>query len=246
MPPWTDRPPNVSLQAMNAVDRVAHDREAVARVREVALQRLVQAAAPPKRAQEAAAAAAEAAATDGQHPAGEGAVGERADDQQPAGEGAAAPGEEQQPAAGDSMEVDEAKPTADARATAAEDTTADGAAATPAAPADAAAPADVPPVGREDAQRLCSLFAVLCARDHSLLLPLAEAYAVAGPGCRAALEDLSGNIAGAVGFGSPRLLDLLEAPPPGSEPLLLAMLQRLTENGCPPSVVSLMTSTYQR
>lgn len=76
-----------------------------------------------------------------------------------------------------------------------------------------------------------SLLFALCSRKHTLLRTLFEHYATTPAAFRPAFHRNLPGLAKNIGASSPVLLELVSAPPEGSEPLVMQVLHTLTDSG---------------
>lgn len=88
----------------------------------------------------------------------------------------------------------------------------------------------------ETAARFCELFCALCTKRHALLDDLFSTFGESKNVGRAAIMRNAEGLARVLGPQAPALLKLVASPPPGSMPLLLKMLNFLTESQHPPEV----------
>ena len=103
-----------------------------------------------------------------------------------------------------------------------------------AAPVDSGRQSDSP----ETAARHCELYCALCTKRHALLVHLFAVYGQCKDRSigRAAIMRNAEGLARVLGPEAPALLALVAQNPPGSLPLLLKMLNFLTEVQTPPQV----------
>eukprot|EP00887_Chlorella_sp_A99_P000002 scaffold16.g2.t1 len=94
--------------------------------------------------------------------------------------------------------------------------------------------AAAPELSEERAGQLCALYCALCTKKHSLLRHLFEVFGQTSDGGQAAIHRNAGGLAKTLGPTAPTLLAVVQAPPPGSLPLVLHMLHVLTDTAVPP------------
>ena len=88
----------------------------------------------------------------------------------------------------------------------------------------------------ETAARYCELYCALCTKRHALLRELFSTFGECRGLGRAAILRNAEGLARVLGPQAPSLLELVAQRPTGSSPLLLKMLNQLTETQTPPKV----------